>query len=793
MANNVNIALDPSENPSDTASELRALIVEDDQDFLDILKKYIEAWRPAFKIDHATDGGTAWKLIKEKKYDLIVLDWRLPVLNGMIIFNRLRTLKEYEITPVIVSSGLLDAADLKLFKEYPCTSAISKPYTNSIFIEIADALLKEHQWYLDNWMKLDSAIALLHDNPSDGVQQILKFLAKNKGSFPATIKAAKALSQVKEWKTAQQILVSILKNDPNNVVALYELGKVLYSIRDFASASKTLAKAQSLSPKNISRAHLMGEVALNAGDPNAAEQHFQQAATLDPKDPKAQAGIELSREMKTHASEEGGLVHKSLASILNLTGVSLIKQGKFDQAIVKYQRSLEFLADSLDKGRVLFNLGLAFKRSGKMQEATETFKLADKTANGLLPKVKMYLENAPPDTRLEEDLSTLSEPPAVDEIPQEPAPPPPIVVEKFQVPMPTDPFDILEIDAGIEDLERTRSDENDLLAKSTTEYGKMRVLVFHPDTQLIEQFESQIAPLKLGAVKKYTDRNVFLSALQYNQPGMGVLWIDEKSKDDVLKIVESILDCCDREVYSPLMVYTENMAVKNFVMSSSPPLAIEVCKITEWKRNAFAKDFSAAGDLSAASPLLQIVKARYQLMTGATRELPEFSESDMGRIKREPALSYRFDCLQCEYLIKMQQMKEAETLAEQIKQAHAGGIWINRIWGEIQFIKGNLTAIVDAGTELAAQNKLTTGNARSLGDRLREIGSVDALEPFFKAWVEVWKLSLDSQFYALAADYFSGKQENESALKCIAYSLKQGLVLPESVHLFRALTAKPTV
>ena len=89
----------------DTASTInRVLIIDDDESIGELVRDYLKGWS-CDQIDAVTDGNAAWDLLQAAAYDLIVLDWRLPGVSGMALFNRLRTLPIYDKTPVLVSSG----------------------------------------------------------------------------------------------------------------------------------------------------------------------------------------------------------------------------------------------------------------------------------------------------------------------------------------------------------------------------------------------------------------------------------------------------------------------------------------------------------------------------------------------------------------------------------------------------------------------------------------------------------------------------------------------------------------
>ena len=82
------------------------LIVEDDQDIGSFILRAIldETSHQAILV---TDGQKALETIKSLKPNLLVLDYHLPRMNGIELYDHLRTHEELERVPVILMSARL--------------------------------------------------------------------------------------------------------------------------------------------------------------------------------------------------------------------------------------------------------------------------------------------------------------------------------------------------------------------------------------------------------------------------------------------------------------------------------------------------------------------------------------------------------------------------------------------------------------------------------------------------------------------------------------------------------------
>ena len=76
---------------------MRLLIVEDEPDLLRALSRALR--EDGYAVDTAEDGEAGCYKALEHDYDAIVLDWMLPVMNGVDVLHALRVKKQ---TPVIM-------------------------------------------------------------------------------------------------------------------------------------------------------------------------------------------------------------------------------------------------------------------------------------------------------------------------------------------------------------------------------------------------------------------------------------------------------------------------------------------------------------------------------------------------------------------------------------------------------------------------------------------------------------------------------------------------------------------
>ncbi|MCB1190854.1 MAG: PAS domain S-box protein [Leptospiraceae bacterium] len=116
--------------------EATILVVDDIKDNRELVKAFLEKY--SFKLIEASDGKVALEIIKEHIPNLVLLDIRMPVMDGYEFIKILKTVPEWNSIPVIAltASSVYDDSQKDLFSSY-----IRKPIRKKV-------LLKEIKKYI---------------------------------------------------------------------------------------------------------------------------------------------------------------------------------------------------------------------------------------------------------------------------------------------------------------------------------------------------------------------------------------------------------------------------------------------------------------------------------------------------------------------------------------------------------------------------------------------------------------------------------------------------------------------
>lgn len=112
------------------------LIVEDDEDIGAFLVQAITN-ETSYKALLARHGFEALKVAREIKPDLLILDYQLPGMNGLELYDRLQAIEDREAVPAIMMSALLPTRELDVREIF----GIRKPFELQDLFDAIEKLL----------------------------------------------------------------------------------------------------------------------------------------------------------------------------------------------------------------------------------------------------------------------------------------------------------------------------------------------------------------------------------------------------------------------------------------------------------------------------------------------------------------------------------------------------------------------------------------------------------------------------------------------------------------------------
>ena len=111
-------------------------LVEDDTDIIEMLLQII-AQETQHDVAVVSDGFEALNVAKEVKPQLFIVDYMLPGMNGLELYDHLHAIEEVADTPVIMLSASLPTKEIQKRK----ITRISKPFSLDELLDAIETLL----------------------------------------------------------------------------------------------------------------------------------------------------------------------------------------------------------------------------------------------------------------------------------------------------------------------------------------------------------------------------------------------------------------------------------------------------------------------------------------------------------------------------------------------------------------------------------------------------------------------------------------------------------------------------
>jgi DNA-binding response OmpR family regulator len=112
------------------------MLVEDDEEHASMLYQVL-AQEERYRVYYTTDGQTAWNFLQYFKPHLLLLDYRLPRIDGLELYDRIRADKELYDLPVLMVSAALPAQAV----EQRGIASLEKPFEMDELLSTIDNLI----------------------------------------------------------------------------------------------------------------------------------------------------------------------------------------------------------------------------------------------------------------------------------------------------------------------------------------------------------------------------------------------------------------------------------------------------------------------------------------------------------------------------------------------------------------------------------------------------------------------------------------------------------------------------
>jgi len=118
----------------------KILVVDDEPDILKMVTFRLK--KEGYEVITAKDGQEALDLINRERPDLVLLDLRLPVMDGYEVCKRLKTDKNLKQIPVVFLTASVTSSIAEKVKAFNADSYLIKPFDPVKLLETVKKFIK---------------------------------------------------------------------------------------------------------------------------------------------------------------------------------------------------------------------------------------------------------------------------------------------------------------------------------------------------------------------------------------------------------------------------------------------------------------------------------------------------------------------------------------------------------------------------------------------------------------------------------------------------------------------------
>ena len=122
-------------------TSIRVLVVDDEADFRNLMTFWLES--KGYKVITAVDGKGAIELVRHKKADIVFMDLRMPIMDGVDALKNIRTFDA--ITPIIIISSYIADPKIQEARSLGMSGVFYKGADFDASLPLLEAVLRTHR------------------------------------------------------------------------------------------------------------------------------------------------------------------------------------------------------------------------------------------------------------------------------------------------------------------------------------------------------------------------------------------------------------------------------------------------------------------------------------------------------------------------------------------------------------------------------------------------------------------------------------------------------------------------
>ena len=214
----------------------------------------------------AHNGADALRLIKEEDVDLLIIDWNMPIMNGVEVLERIREDEDLRDMPVIMVTAMANREMVAEAGESEIDAYLLKPLTVKSLGDKIDAVVDKANNPPPMFYHLKKSRAYREAGDLDAaISEAQKAMAADRLSSRPHREIGALYFLKDDYDTAEKWLIKASKMNRLDVFAAHLLGEIYLIRNDFDNATAYFEKAMEISPRHVDRGIAFGKALIQKG------------------------------------------------------------------------------------------------------------------------------------------------------------------------------------------------------------------------------------------------------------------------------------------------------------------------------------------------------------------------------------------------------------------------------------------------------------------------------------------------------------------------------------------------
>ncbi|MEI6146423.1 MAG: response regulator [Methylococcales bacterium] len=118
------------------------LTVDDSRSFREMLSYILRT--AGYAVFEAEDGVEGLEIAQQQVFDVVLTDQHMPRMNGLMLIENLRSLSEYETTPILMLTTESDTGVKAKGREAGATGWLNKPFDPERLLVVLEGVISRH-------------------------------------------------------------------------------------------------------------------------------------------------------------------------------------------------------------------------------------------------------------------------------------------------------------------------------------------------------------------------------------------------------------------------------------------------------------------------------------------------------------------------------------------------------------------------------------------------------------------------------------------------------------------------